>query len=195
MAKKSERTRQTLLEAALRIIGRKGYTSATVDEIVKEAGVSKGVAYYHFKSKADMATGILNSGLGRIIVEFEQVVADAPDATSALLEMLDRFAAGLYENREFARFLMAELWRSGRVWSDEMREKAQSIIDIIAAQLERGQQEGRLNPEGDPHFSAVSLIGMAVTDAMYYAGPEGEPQISKDEFTDRIRTFARHALA
>ena len=51
MMKKSEQTRGRLLEAALRVISRKGYSAATVDEIVKEAGVSKGVAYYHFKSK------------------------------------------------------------------------------------------------------------------------------------------------
>ena len=45
-------TRKQLLEAALAVIGEKGYSAATVDEIVDAAGVSKGVAYYHFKSKA-----------------------------------------------------------------------------------------------------------------------------------------------
>lgn len=56
-------TRKQLLEAALAVIGEKGYSAATVDEIVDAAGVSKGVAYYHFKSKAVMAESILEEGI------------------------------------------------------------------------------------------------------------------------------------
>lgn len=43
---KARATRALLLDAAVKVIGRKGYTGATVDEIVEEAGVSKGLAYY-----------------------------------------------------------------------------------------------------------------------------------------------------
>ena len=192
--KKAERTRQLLLDAALRIIGRKGYTSATVDEIVKEAGVSKGVAYYHFKNKAALASGILDRGLSDVTMKFQGIAESSNDAASALSAMLEMFACELYDNREFARFLMTELWRDGRVWSQAMRERVQGLIDIIAAQLARGKQEGTLRESIDPQFSAVSLVGMVVTDAMYYAGLEGDPLLDKRAFTDRVHTFARHAL-
>lgn len=193
--KKAERTRQLLLDAALRIISRKGYSSATVDEIVREAGVSKGVAYYHFKSKADIAKDILDKGIDDIIARFEHAAESAPDAPSALNDMLELFASELYDNREFARFLTTELWRDGRVWSTHMREKTQGLIDIIAAQLVRGQAEGSLRAVSDPEFCAVSLVGMVITDAMYYAGMEGEPLLDKQAFMKRVSTFAYHALA
>lgn len=192
--KKSDRTRQSLLDAALRIIGRKGYSSATVDEIVREAGVSKGVAYYHFKSKADMASGILTKGIDDMTADFERIVEESPDAAGALTAMLDCFASALYDNREFGRFFMTELWRDGRVWSGAMREKVQALIDIIAAQLARGQAEGALSAKADPEFAAVSIVGTVVSDAMYYAGAEGAPLLDKQSFCERIRAFARHAL-
>ena len=188
--KKSERTRQLLLDAALRIIGRKGYTSATVDEIVKEAGVSKGVAYYHFKSKAEMATGVLDAGLGNMAAEFKRIVEEASDAPGALMAMLEFFAAELYDNREFAHFLMTELWRDGRVWSEAMRDRLQELIDIITAQIARGVEEGSLRSTLDPQFSAVSVVGMVVTDAMYYTD-----LLAKQSFIDHIRAFAHHALS
>ena len=192
--KKAERTRQLLLDAALRIIGRKGYTSATVDEIVKEAGVSKGVAYYHFKSKAALASGILERGLNDMTKKFQDIAGASENGALALSSMLEVFASELYDNREFARFLMTELWRDGRVWSQAMREHVQGLIDIIAAQLARGKQEGTLRESINPQFSAVSLVGMVVTDAMYYAGLEGDPLLDKHTFIERVHTFARHAI-
>ena len=49
-----EQTRQRLLDAALQIFARNGFERATVDEIVREAGFSKGAFYVHFESKDDL---------------------------------------------------------------------------------------------------------------------------------------------
>lgn len=109
-------TRKQLLEAALAVIGEKGYSAATVDEIVDAAGVSKGVAYYHFKSKAVMAESILEEGIGGLIEGFERIAAEAPTAPEALTGMVELFATSIFENKAFGRFFVSELWREGRVW-------------------------------------------------------------------------------
>jgi AcrR family transcriptional regulator len=49
-----EETRQKLLDAALHVFARNGYERATVDEIVREAGFSKGAFYVHFETKEDL---------------------------------------------------------------------------------------------------------------------------------------------
>lgn len=53
---KADATRRQLLDAAIEVISERGYADTTVERIVEVAGVSKGVAYYHFSSKADIAT-------------------------------------------------------------------------------------------------------------------------------------------
>jgi AcrR family transcriptional regulator len=62
-AKKRRRqeTRQRLLDAALSVFARNGYERATVDEIVREAGFSKGAFYVHFESKEDLFWAILEA--------------------------------------------------------------------------------------------------------------------------------------
>ena len=115
-------TRKQLLEAALAVIGEKGYSAATVNEIVDAAGVSKGVAYYHFKSKAVMAESILEEGIGGLIEGFERIAAEAPTAPEALTGMVELFATSIFENKAFGRFFVSELWREGRVWSRSMRD-------------------------------------------------------------------------
>jgi TetR/AcrR family transcriptional repressor of nem operon len=44
-----------LLDAALRVIRAKGYAAATVEDICRQAGVTKGSFFHHFKSKDDLA--------------------------------------------------------------------------------------------------------------------------------------------
>lgn len=44
-----------LLNAALAVIRAKGYASTTVDDICREAGVTKGSFFHHFKSKDELA--------------------------------------------------------------------------------------------------------------------------------------------
>ena len=80
---KADATRRQLLDAALSVIAAHGYSEATVDRIVEEAGVSKGVAYYHFSSKADIAESILVEGIGELITSFEAIAAEALKATPA----------------------------------------------------------------------------------------------------------------
>lgn len=43
--------RTKLLDAALSIVRRKGFAATSVDELCKEAGVTKGAFFHHFDSK------------------------------------------------------------------------------------------------------------------------------------------------
>ena len=47
----AEKTRQHLLDAALEVFWRKGVTSASLQEIAEEAGVTRGALYWHFANK------------------------------------------------------------------------------------------------------------------------------------------------
>ena len=207
---KADATRRQLLDAALAVIGEKGYSAATVDEIVEAAGVSKGVAYYHFKSKAAMAESILEAGLGELIGGFERCAEEASNAPDALTGMIELFATRIFENKAFGRFFVSELWREGRVWSDSMRNYEGRLLDVLEGQLARGQREGIIRPEIDPAFEAVALIGMVLTTTLFYMGDEGpltgspapsrsrgaaRPSDGKDAFIERICDFVRHANA
>lgn len=221
---KADATRQQLLDAALVVIGEKGYSAATVDEIVEAAGVSKGVAYYHFKNKAAMAESILEEGIGNLIEEFEHIATEASGSAEALTGMIEQFAIRIFENKAFGRFFVSELWREGRVWSGAMRGYEKRLLDVLEGQLARGQAEGIIRTEIDPAFEAVALVGMVLTTTLYYIVDEdtaglmpgkvmpirshsksGDSPVSanirsretlgKDAFIERICDFVRHANA
>lgn len=215
---KADATRQVLLDAAVAVIGEKGYTSATVDEIVARAGVSKGLAYYHFKSKAAMAQSVLEEGIEDLITGFERISCEASAGVEALTGMIELFATDVFENKNFGRFLVSELWREGRVWSGSMRSFEGRLLMVIESQLLRGQNEGVIRPEIDARFVAVALVGMVLTTTLYYLGGQGHlfdtstglssaldretpasectpVSVDKDAFIEQICDFVRHANA
>lgn len=62
-AEESKETRNTLLEAAASIFAEKGLNGATIDEIAKRAGVTKGAIYSHFDGREDLLIQSCRSAL------------------------------------------------------------------------------------------------------------------------------------
>ncbi|MCA8895231.1 MAG: TetR/AcrR family transcriptional regulator, partial [Amphiplicatus sp.] len=67
---KGWRTREKLIEAAIVVINRNGYSAATVEEIVKQAKLPIGSFYRHFKNRVD----ITHSALEQVAAEYRQGV-------------------------------------------------------------------------------------------------------------------------
>src|SRR5215469_15351076 len=51
---------QVILEAALRVFARSGISAATLEDIASEAGVTRGTLCWHFHSKEELLSGIIN---------------------------------------------------------------------------------------------------------------------------------------
>lgn len=50
----AEKTRKEIIEAARRVFHRHGVVRSTLDKIAREAGVTRGAVYWHFKDKAEL---------------------------------------------------------------------------------------------------------------------------------------------
>lgn len=55
------RTRRAVIEAAAAVFAERGYTAATIAEILDRASVTKGALYFHFDSKEALARGVLDA--------------------------------------------------------------------------------------------------------------------------------------
>jgi AcrR family transcriptional regulator len=69
--------RDTILAVAGREFARAGYDGASLNRIIAEAGLSKGVFYYYFEDKAHLAATVLEHTLERAIGPLERFEAPA----------------------------------------------------------------------------------------------------------------------
>ncbi|HEX7153427.1 MAG TPA: TetR/AcrR family transcriptional regulator [Thermoanaerobaculia bacterium] len=54
MAKKSEETRERILDTSLALFRERGFDATTMRDVASEAGVATGAAYYYFRAKEDL---------------------------------------------------------------------------------------------------------------------------------------------
>ena len=66
MPKKSERTRQRIIEAANRLFYHKGYSQTSFSDVVVAANVPRGNIYYYFKTKDEILEAAIQYRLERI---------------------------------------------------------------------------------------------------------------------------------
>ncbi|MDD2923453.1 MAG: TetR/AcrR family transcriptional regulator, partial [Anaerolineales bacterium] len=63
MQQRSEETKSNIIASAIKLFSTHGYNTASVDDICKDAGVSKGAFYHHFKSKQALFLALLDGWL------------------------------------------------------------------------------------------------------------------------------------
>ncbi len=59
-SQQTDDSRSRIVAAAARCFAQKGYDRASIDEVAKEAGLTKGAVYWHFKSKDDLFFALLD---------------------------------------------------------------------------------------------------------------------------------------
>ena len=90
---KSEITRQTVLDAAIRCFFEFGYNNTTTEKIAKEAGVSRGAMLHHFPSRADLIRAAVTHLNHRRLELFEREEGDVQAGAmhSLIEEGIDAF--------------------------------------------------------------------------------------------------------
>ena len=105
-------TRQHLLDAARRVFGEGGYARATVDDVARAAGCSKGAYYFHFATKEDALLALVEDWVSAQTGRLEAAVEHGGVAENALASLVDALLAteGMAARD---RLLLLEFWLQG----------------------------------------------------------------------------------
>jgi AcrR family transcriptional regulator len=168
--------RDELLTAALRVLARRGYRDAGVDEIAAEAGYSKGALYWHFSSKEELLLALLEERVDAPIRESVALLESAPPDRDMAIEATRQFARQLEQERD-ALLLEREYW-SLAIRDPELRaryaERQTQLRDALATALEaRARHLGTPDlpmPADDVARIVMSIIGGLTVDELIEPG-------------------------
>jgi len=65
--------KKEIMDAASNLFHEKGYLNTTTQDIIKTVGISRGLLYYHFKSKEDILYHIVEGYLNPLIKRFKTI--------------------------------------------------------------------------------------------------------------------------
>jgi len=99
-------TRDLILDATDRLMARFGFRKMTMDDVAKEAGISKRTIYVHFHSKEDVGLSSIGRVVERVHDELRQIAAEDLPRDEKLRRMLRRRVLGRIEQvRDYAHSL------------------------------------------------------------------------------------------
>jgi AcrR family transcriptional regulator len=104
-----EERRVAILDSALTVFARRGYHASSIDDIAREAGVSKALIYEHFTSKQDLYAELLEQHAGQLFSALAEAISEAGrDASARLVVGLDAFYGFVEEHTVAWRMLFRE---------------------------------------------------------------------------------------
>jgi AcrR family transcriptional regulator len=160
----SEERKEQILEAAIEVFARSGFHGARMDDIAKQAGLSKGALYWYFDGKDAIIQGIMDRMFAR---EFEQMgtFIDADIPAKDKLERYLELALDDIAHFESLMPIMYEFWamllRKKRV-KEVLGSYYQSFFDIAIPIIQQGIDNGE--------FREVSAEDVAVTIGAFIEG-------------------------
>jgi AcrR family transcriptional regulator len=107
----AEERRTGILDAALAVFSESGYHSASIDDIAREAGVSKALIYEHFASKQELYADLIARNARELTqrIGAALVGVELESGSSRLAIGLDAFFAFVEERRDAWRMLFRDV--------------------------------------------------------------------------------------
>jgi len=159
-ARRAERKREEIVRAGLKVFAEKGFAGATMDDIALELEATKGLLYYHFKTKEDLLHEIL--ARNELTTGFATVLDGLAELSleEALRLLAERLTALFEANRELTRFLHVHSLLSGSEAALIYQQVFATLYGRIAELLGRFKTRGLVRRELDTF--AVSHVVASV---------------------------------
>src|SRR4051812_17893592 len=160
--RKSEQTRQRLLDAAARVFRDKGYAGARLADIAAAAEMHTPGVYYYFPSKEDLVEEVLRAGVARAAAFVEQRVAAVPDGASALDRLRAAIEGHVLMVLEIGDYTSANIRIFGQLPDDIRRRhlaQQRTYGDLWRSLLEDARAAGELRPDLDLSVLRMLILG------------------------------------
>jgi AcrR family transcriptional regulator len=153
--------RAQLIAVARKVFGRAGFHGVSMDEVAKEAGVTKPILYDHFNSKEDLYVALLDADASSL----EERVRSALKANTGNRERIERSFQEYFdfvdEHAGGFRLFMQETMGGEEMFRSKVQEVRDRIVrevgDLIVRES-RGKIERR-----DADIVSLALVGMVET--------------------------------
>jgi AcrR family transcriptional regulator len=199
--RRKEARPQELLDAALALFVRKGFSAARSEEVAALAGVSKGTLYLYFPSKEELFKAVVRRNLSALIAEGQQIADRFEGPSAQLLRLLMHTwwqrvgstpAGGIF------KIIVAEVRNFpelAQFYTDEVVVPAQRLI---AGTLQRGIDRGEFRPVPLPeatHTLIAPLLFLALYQHSIGACAMMRPGLKPEALIDAQIDLMLHGLS
>jgi TetR/AcrR family fatty acid metabolism transcriptional regulator len=188
--------REQIIETARRVIGERGTTEVSMDEIASQAGVARSTVYVYFSNRDELLQACVQSMYDTIKDTVVEVFEDSAPPLDRLRAVIGGVLERIDESPAFFRLAMATQATAGAAGAAAVGgalmmiglDMMRLLHDIISAGMDDGIFRAELDRD-----RAVSLIGQQIYGALSVRAGEPDP-LPVNQASDEICAFILHGL-
>lgn len=168
---RAKRTRRHLLAAARRVLAERGYADATIDDVAREAGCSKGAYYFHFSSKEEVLLAVVDDWIRECSQRLTKVATGKGAAGTSLIDTIDALLVP-DDGTGWEPRLLLEIWSQGQRNREVGRRLAgaqRRWRELLVQTFRRAQEAGALPVNVTPESAAA--VALALHGGLVIAAP------------------------
>ncbi len=155
-----ERRRQ-ILDAAVDVFARLGYSAAGTADIAAAAGIGEPTIYRYFSNKRDVYVASIERAGEEILEHWQRIADDAPDALTALQQLGIWYFQRLRDHPELLLLRSRSIGESpGTEIMALVRAQYMQIVRFVEELFVRAQRDGLVSPDED--VKTLTWLFMAV---------------------------------
>ncbi|MCS1350422.1 TetR/AcrR family transcriptional regulator [Mechercharimyces sp. CAU 1602] len=172
MSTKRKTNREHVTQVAADLFWQHGYHLTTMDEVVKVSNVAKSNIYYHFKTKEELALGVLQWRIGQFMETMETILADETLSSvvklSSLPTLISQENCTPHHSKGGCPFIALHLQASEQspMIQAVVKQFFVDLLPVITELIHKGQKKKEikkeLHPDQTARFILASLEGALI---------------------------------
>lgn len=184
-------TRDRILAAAVTVFARQGYHGTSVDDIVQEAGSSKGAFYFHFANKEALFLAIVEKFASELMVAVYDALKTASGGGERVRAAVEAGVKAFAREPALAKIFLVEAVGLNPSFEAKRREIYGAFAALIREYLDAAVQDGDLPPQ-DTELAAYAWLG-TISEGVVFALESGR-DLQSDEFVDSLTCLVLRAV-
>ncbi len=156
---KAENKHSKIISAATKVFARKGFFTARISDIAKEAKVADGTIYLYFNNKYDILLSVFEEEIGKIVENTEMLLSSECDPRKQLEIFVSQHLMAMKKNRYLAEVIQIELRQTHKVIKEYRDNKFSKYTGIIAEIIRNGQTAGVYRSDIKPDLAKRAFFG------------------------------------
>ncbi|MFG2006049.1 TetR family transcriptional regulator [Spirillospora sp. NPDC048911] len=173
----AEATRRALLDAGADLFAERGYAATSIEDVVREARVTRGALYHHFRSKQDLFEAVFEEVELGIVEKVVAAVAAQADPWSQALAGIDAYLDLCLEPRTQELALRQAPIALG--WARWREIEERHALGLIRAQVEALVDAGLIRRRSTGMLSGI-LFGALIEAALAIGAATDRPRARRE---------------
>lgn len=174
--------RDRILSCAVELFAAHGYDATSVQQVVAQAGVTKGALYHYFAAKEDLLFEIYHTLLGEQLACLDRIVGQDGDPATTLRDVISSLVETTAENSRAVMVFTREGSKLDEERWQTLRSEWRRYQDTVRGLIRDAQRSGAFTSHASPEVISWAIFGVSNSMPTWFRpdGPKKPAEIAEE---------------